>query len=38
VKALVGEIVTELKTSREQERAYHRQLYTLKASYTASPE
>jgi len=38
VKALVGEIVTELKTSREQERAYHRQLYTLNASYTASPE
>ena len=38
VKALVGEIVTELKASREQERAYHRQLYTLNASYTASPE
>jgi len=38
VKALVGEIVTELKTGREQERAYHRQLYTLNASYTATPE
>lgn len=38
VKALVGEIVTELKTGREQQRAYHRQLYTLNASYTASPE
>ncbi len=38
VKALVGEIVTELKAGREQERAYHRQLYTLNASYTASPE
>lgn len=38
VKALVGEIVTELKTGREQERAYHRQLYTLSASYTATPE
>ncbi|MCC6140402.1 MAG: hypothetical protein IT389_07280 [Nitrospira sp.] len=38
VKALVDEIVTELKTGREQERAYHRQLYTLNASYTAAPE
>ena len=38
VKALVGEIITELKAGREQERAYHRQLYTLNASYTASPE
>ena len=38
VKSIVGEIVTELKTGREQERAYHRQLYTLNASYTASPE
>jgi hypothetical protein len=38
VKTIVGEIVTELKAGREQERAYHRQLYTLNASYTASPE
>jgi hypothetical protein len=38
VKALVGEIVTELKAGREQERAYHRQLYTLNASYTATSE
>jgi uncharacterized protein YceK len=38
VKAIVGEIVTELKAGREQERAYHRQLYTLNASYTASSE
>jgi hypothetical protein len=38
VKSLVGEIVTELKAGREQERAYHRQLYTLNASYTATPE
>lgn len=38
VKAIVGEIVTELKAGREQERMYHRQLYTLNASYTASPE
>jgi hypothetical protein len=38
VNALVGEIVKELKESREQERAYHRQLYTLNASYTATPD
>jgi len=38
VKVIVGEIVTELKAGREQERLYHRQLYTLNASYTASPE
>lgn len=38
VKAIVGEIVTELKGAREQERAAHRQLYTLNASYTATPE
>lgn len=38
VKSIVGEIVTELKAGREQERAYHRQLYTLNASYAATPE
>ena len=38
VNAIVGEIVNELKAGREQERAYHRQLYTLNASYTAPPE
>lgn len=38
VNALVGEIIKELKASREQERAYHRDLYTLNASYTASPD
>lgn len=38
VKGIVGEIVTELKSGREQERAYHRQLYTLNASYTATSE
>ena len=38
VKGIVGEIVNELKAGREQERAYHRQLYTLNASYTAAPE
>lgn len=38
VKKFASEIVTELKTGREQERAYHRQLYTLNTSYTATPE
>ena len=38
VKTLVGEIVHELKAGREQERAYHRQIYTLNASYEAKPE
>lgn len=38
VNALVGEIINELKASREQERNYHRQLYTLNSSYTAEPE
>jgi hypothetical protein len=37
VNALVGEIIDELKASREQERNYHRQLYTLNASYHAEP-
>lgn len=38
VNSLVGEIINELKAGREQERAYHRQLYTLNASYTATPD
>ena len=38
VNTLVGEIVNELKAGREEERAHHRQLYTLNASYTATPE
>ena len=38
VKEIVGEIIGELKAGREQERAYHRELYTLNASYTATPE
>ena len=37
VNAYVSEIINELKASREQERAYHRQLYTLNASYDAAP-
>ncbi|MBX9660185.1 MAG: hypothetical protein K2X00_16610 [Nitrospiraceae bacterium] len=38
VKAIVGEVVTELKAGREQERAAHRQLYALSANYAATPE
>jgi len=38
INVLVREIIKELKVSREQERAYHRDLYTLNTSYTASPE
>ena len=38
VNGFVGEIIKELKESREQERAYHRQLYTLNTSYTATPD
>jgi hypothetical protein len=38
VKSIVNDIVAELKAGREQERAYHRQLYTLNGSYTATPE
>jgi hypothetical protein len=38
VKGIVNDIVAELKAGREQERAYHRQLYTLNSSYTATPE
>jgi len=38
VKSIVGEIVTELKASREQDRAGHRRLYELNANYSAAPE
>ncbi|HSQ91570.1 MAG TPA: lipoprotein [Nitrospiraceae bacterium] len=38
VKSIVGEIVTELKAGREQERAGHRRLYELNANYAATPE
>lgn len=38
VNVLVGEIIKELKASREQEREYHRQIYTLNANYDATPE
>ncbi len=35
VNMLAREIIKELKESRERERVYHRQLYTLNASYDA---
>ena len=38
VKSIVGEIVTELKTSRERDRAGHRRLYELSANYATTPE
>jgi hypothetical protein len=38
VKSIVSEIVTELKASRERERAGHRRLYELNANYAATPE
>ena len=38
VKSIVGEIVMELKASREKERAGHRRLYELSANYAATPE
>lgn len=38
VKSIVDEIVTELKASRERERAGHRRLYELNANYSATPE
>ena len=38
VKSIVGEIVTELKANREQDRAGHRRLYELNANYAATPE
>jgi hypothetical protein len=38
VKSVVSEIVSELKASREQERAGHRRLYELNANYEATPE
>jgi hypothetical protein len=38
VKSIVNDIVAELKTRREQERALHRRLYELNANYEATPE
>ena len=38
VNAVMGEIITEIKSAREQHRQYHRALYELNANYSASPE
>ncbi|MBX3236271.1 MAG: hypothetical protein KF814_08975 [Nitrospiraceae bacterium] len=38
VNAVMGEIIVEIKTSREQNRQYHRRLYELNAQYDAAPE
>ena len=38
VKSIVNDIVAELKTRREQDRAVHRRLYELNANYAATPE
>ena len=38
VNAIVGEIINELRSGRDHQRAAHRQLYTLNASYDAKPE
>lgn len=35
---VIGEIITEIKSAREQHRQYHRALYELNANYAASPE
>ncbi len=38
VKAIVGEIIAEVKGSYEQNRAYHEKLYALNVQYDAAPE
>ncbi|KXK02042.1 hypothetical protein FBQ96_04125 [Nitrospirales bacterium NOB] len=38
VNEVLGEIITELKSAREQHRQYHRALYELNANYAAPPE
>ena len=38
VNAVMGEIITEIKSAREQHHQYHRALYELNANYSASPE
>lgn len=38
VNTVMGEIITEIKSAREQHRRYHRALYELNANYSASPE
>lgn len=38
VNGVMGEIITEIKSARDQHRQYHRALYELNANYTASPD
>ncbi|WHZ17524.1 MAG: hypothetical protein OJF52_004376 [Nitrospira sp.] len=38
VNVVMGEIITEIKSAREQQRQYHRALYELNANYAAPPE
>ncbi|MCC2640662.1 MAG: exported protein of unknown function [Nitrospira sp.] len=38
VNVVMGEIITELKSAREQQRQYHRALYELNGNYAAPPE
>ncbi len=38
VNVVMGEIITEIKSAREQHREYHRALYELNANYAASPD
>ena len=38
VNVVMGEMITEIKSAREQHRQSHRALYELNANYTATPE
>lgn len=38
VNVVLGEMITEVKSAREQQREAHRALYALNANYSASPE
>ncbi|MBS0171819.1 MAG: hypothetical protein JSR62_15845 [Nitrospira sp.] len=38
VNVVMGEMITEIKSAREQHRQSHRALYELNANYSASPE
>ena len=38
VNTVMGEMITEIKSAREQHRQSHRALYELNANYAATPE
>lgn len=38
VNVVMGEMITEIKSAREQHRQFHRALYELNANYSAAPE